>query len=117
MENLTKREVQIVERIAFGFSTKEIADEICRSERTVVNTIQSVYNKLHIRRSFNALTAWYYITKFNLEIDGIPLKNRIIAVWFFFLILPNTLDLEDKQVQLKRLARRNVKKEYTLVEA
>lgn len=117
MENLTKREVQIVERIAFGFSTKEIADEICRSERTVVNTIQSVYNKLHIRRSYNALTAWYYITKFNLEIDGIPLKNRIIAIWFFFLILPNTLNLEDKQVQLKRLARRNIKKEYALIVA
>lgn len=116
--SLSKRENEVLELIAVGYSTKDIANEFCRSERTIVNTIQNIYNKLEIRRSLNALTAWYYCTKFHLEIDGIPLKSRIIAIGFFLLILPNTLNLEDKELLMKRLSRRgNTKREFALITA
>ncbi len=45
---LSSREVAVLRLMAQGKRNREIAEELCISERTVGNHITSIYNKLHI---------------------------------------------------------------------
>lgn len=114
MRNLSKRENEVLESIAFGSSIKEVSSRLFIAERTVVTHIQNIYDKVGLR-SLNSITAWYFCTRFNLEMDGIPLKNKLYAICFFLVILPNTLSLEDKFTRTRQVGRRNVKREYAII--
>ncbi len=46
---LTPREAEILEHIARGLQTKEIADLLHISERTVSSHLRNIYDKLHVR--------------------------------------------------------------------
>lgn len=45
-ELLTKRESQIASLLALGFTKKEVAEKIFRSEETIINHTRKIYDKL-----------------------------------------------------------------------
>ena len=76
---LTVREGQVAERIAWGASQKEVADDLGISRYTVDNTLRKIYQKLHIGK-INELSAWWFCTTFGISFDLSPLKRAIGAV-------------------------------------
>ena len=78
MKKLSRKEAQVLEKIAFGYSTKEVAEMFNTSVWTVTNQVRSIYDKTEVTRSFQAITAWYYCTTFDLKDEnGNPLKDKI----------------------------------------
>ena len=76
---LTVREGQVAERIAWGASQKEVADDLGISRHTVDNILRKIYQKLHIGK-INELSAWWFCTTFGISFDLSPLKRAIGAV-------------------------------------
>ena len=76
---LTGRESQIAERIAWGASQKEVADDLGISRYTVDNILRKIYQKLHIGK-INELSAWWFCTTFGISFDLSPLKRSIGAL-------------------------------------
>ena len=85
-ELLTPREKEIAERIAWGSSQKEVADDLCISRYTVDNTLRKVYQKLHISK-INELSAWWFCTTFGISFDLSPLKRKLGAVTLLLLFV------------------------------
>lgn len=52
---LTNRENEILEQIAFGFTNKEISNNLSISESTVENHIHNIYNKLGVSNRVQAV--------------------------------------------------------------
>jgi len=48
IDELTPRELEVLKLIAEGRSNKEIARELCISEKTVKNHINNIFSKLHL---------------------------------------------------------------------
>lgn len=75
MEQLTENEKLITQMIASGKSVKEVADKICKSQRTITNQIQVIYDKTGIERRLNALAAYYYQLMISREVEK-TLKDK-----------------------------------------
>ena len=58
-ENLTQKEIEIIEQIAKGLSNKEISEKLFLSEGTVRNYISGILEKLELRDR-TPLTIYYY---------------------------------------------------------
>lgn len=87
MDKLSPKEKLILQDLAFGNSTKEIADKHEISRWTVINHIRSIYDKLRVSRSFNAITAYYFCYTYDLKDEnGNPLLDHITK---------NSLPLDD----------------------
>lgn len=71
---LSPRESQIAERIAWGASQKEVANDLGISRYTVDNILRGIYQKLHIGK-INELSAWWFCTTFGISFDLSPLKR------------------------------------------
>ena len=76
---LSKREDEIARCYAQGMIGKEIADRLKISYNTVINHTQSIYDKANIKRSTNALVAWWLTMNFDISFDITPLKRRVVA--------------------------------------
>ena len=85
---LTRREAEIAERIAWGASQKEVADQLFISRYTVDNTLRKIYNKLHINK-INELSAWWFCTHFNISFELSPVKRQIGACILLILFVYN----------------------------
>ena len=48
LDTLTPRETEILEQVARGLQTKEIADLLSISERTIGSHLRNIYEKLHV---------------------------------------------------------------------
>jgi len=55
VEELSEREEEILEQLAKGYSTKEIADRTSVSVNTVRTHLQHIYEKLHVRSRTEAV--------------------------------------------------------------
>lgn len=55
MVGLSQRELEILERLSKGYSTKEIADSCSVSVNTVRTHLQHIYEKLHVRSRTEAV--------------------------------------------------------------
>lgn len=88
---LTRREAEIGELIAWGASKKEVADRLCLSERTVENHTRNIYDKLDINKA-NELSAWWFCTHFHISFDLSPLKRGIGAFVLLAILLPSIFD-------------------------
>lgn len=49
IERVTPNEYQVLQLMAEGYSNREIAKKLCKSEETVKCQLKSVYNKLQVR--------------------------------------------------------------------
>jgi DNA-binding CsgD family transcriptional regulator len=56
---LTPRELQVLRLVAAGGTNKTIADELCRSERTIERHVSNIFTKLDLSTRA-AATAWAY---------------------------------------------------------
>ena len=83
---LTTRESQVAERIAWGASQKEVADDLGISRYTVDNILRKVYDKLHISK-INELSAWWFCTTFGISFELSPLKRTIGALFLACLFI------------------------------
>lgn len=52
--DLNERERQILEKLAIGMSNREIADDICLSEKTVKHYMTNIMTKLHVSNRVQA---------------------------------------------------------------
>lgn len=83
---LTKRETEIAELIAWGSSKKEIATKLFISERTVENTVRSIYKKTGTTKS-TELAALWFCSHYNIPIHASLLKKGIVAVFLLVIML------------------------------
>ncbi|NND82755.1 MAG: response regulator transcription factor [Gammaproteobacteria bacterium] len=61
--DLNDREVQILEKLAIGMSNREIADDICLSEKTVKHYMTNIMHKLHVSNRVQAAIKAYEMGK------------------------------------------------------
>lgn len=54
LDELTKRELQILEQLAIGLSNREIGERLHVSEKTVKHYVTSILQKLHVRNRVEA---------------------------------------------------------------
>lgn len=72
---LTRAETRIASGYVCGLIGKEIADACEISYNTVVRHTQNIYEKTGIRRSTNALVAWFLAV--NLKLDLGEFERRV----------------------------------------
>jgi len=60
VQNLSRREEEILQHLAKGYSTKEIADRLCVSANTVRTHLQHIYDKLHVRSRTEAVVKFLH---------------------------------------------------------
>lgn len=77
--NLTTREREITELIAWGATKKEIADKLFISEETVKNHLRNIFEKTGCGKS-TELSAWYFCTRFHISFTLSPIVRKYIAV-------------------------------------
>jgi DNA-binding CsgD family transcriptional regulator len=58
LDDLTPREREILELLAKGFLSKEIADRMNISYWTVVDHVRHIYDKLHVRTRTEAVAKY-----------------------------------------------------------
>lgn len=84
---LTQRETQIAELLAWGAAKKEVADRLAISPRTVENTARNIYSKIGIQKA-TELCVWWFCTHCGVSFDLSPIKRMLIACFFLAIILP-----------------------------
>jgi len=52
--DLSEREIQILENLTIGMSNREIAHEVCLSEKTIKHYMTNIMNKLHVSNRVQA---------------------------------------------------------------
>lgn len=76
LESLTKRENQILEFNAFGFSDKESAYALDIAHETVKKIKSNIKTKLHLQKA-TELTAFYWCSKF--QVDFHEKKKQVLS--------------------------------------
>lgn len=85
---LSKRQSEIAEYIATGWTDKEIADKLFISTRTVNNTRTSIFQATEVNNAAE-LSAWYFITHYHISIDLLPKTMRKISMIMLLILLPS----------------------------
>lgn len=101
---LTRRELQFAELIAWGGASKEVADRLKVSTRTVENTTRNIYRKIGIQKA-TELAVWWFVTRLKVPIALDPWKRTLIASMFLMIILPKELITLDDQCRRSGRAR------------
>jgi DNA-binding NarL/FixJ family response regulator len=60
-QNLTSREQQALEAIAYGATNREVAGRLGVTEKTVKNTLRSVFQKMDVRNRTEAVLTFHNI--------------------------------------------------------
>lgn len=90
-EALTRTEESIVKYIAVdNLTAKETAEKLCVVYQCVKGHLQTIYDKLGIKRNLQALTKWYYtmgskqiisallLCIFSVEIANLDMDGRLL---------------------------------------
>ena len=88
--DLTIRESQIAERIAWGASGKEVAFDLHISPKTVDNMLRRIYNKIGCGK-INELSAWWFCTHFNISFDLSPMARSVVASLLLLIYISNEI--------------------------
>lgn len=113
---LGKRELQVMEYVAWGASQKEIANTLGISSRTVDNTVRKIKIKLGLQK-MTELSAYWFCTHFNISFELSPLKRAIGAVALVALIVFNDFISEDTYCCCRRARRVRTEVSVRLKEA
>lgn len=90
---LSPRESEIAELLAWGASKKEVADRLFISSRTVENTARNIYQKLGIQKA-TELCVWWFCTKCGVPVSLDPL-SAFIAVLLLIAYVPREFVFTD----------------------
>lgn len=85
---LSKRQAEIAEYIATGWTDKEIAEKLFLSIRTVSNTRTSIFEAIDVHNAAE-LSAWYFITHYHISLDLLPKTIRKITMIMLLILLPS----------------------------
>lgn len=77
--NLSVRETQIAELLAWGAAKKEVADRLSISVHTVDNTARNIFTKLEIQKT-TELSVWWFCTRYGISFQQSPLKRSPAAI-------------------------------------
>ncbi len=99
-ERLTKSEWRIVRCVAVDCLTvRETSEKLCVIYQCVANHLQTIYDKLGIKRNLQALTKWYYTE-----------SGRVVAAAVLLLIFSveiTNANFEGRIFRAPRRGRRN----------
>lgn len=101
---LSPRETEVAELLAWGAAKKEVADQLFISVRTVENTARSIYEKIGIQKA-TELCVWWFCTHCGVSFDLSPIKRKIISIALLLITLPQIGDFNDDVVRLFRTQR------------
>ncbi len=87
---LSPRETEIAELLAWGASKQETADRLFISPRTVENTARNIYAKIGIQKA-TELCVWWFCNKCGVPVGLDPLKRAFIATVLLLAFLPYEL--------------------------
>lgn len=103
---LTKAETRIACGYVAGMIGKEIADACGVSYNTVVRHTQNIYEKTGIRRSTNALVAWF-LSK-NYDIDLGDFRRRVGAFFLLVIVSVQTVCVDFDNSPVRRFPSRRI---------
>ena len=103
---LTKAETRIACGYVAGMIGKEIADACGVSYNTVVRHTQNIYEKTGIRRSTNALVAWF-LSK-NYDIDLGDFRRRVGAFFLLIIVSVQTVCVDFDNSPVRRFPSRRI---------
>lgn len=83
---LTPRENQIAERIAWGASLKEAAYALHITYKTVDNTMRKIFRKTGCSK-INELSAWWFCTHFDISFDLSPMARSAVASFLLLIFI------------------------------
>lgn len=84
---LTPRETEVAELLAWGAAKKEVADQLFISVRTVENTARNIYEKIGIQKA-TELCVWWFCTHCGVSFDLSPIKRKIVSIAIILITLP-----------------------------
>lgn len=100
---LTARESEVAELLAWGATKKEIANKLFISVRTVENTARNIFQKTGVTKA-NELSAWWFCTHYSISFDLSPIKRTIIAIALLLIIIPK--EFSQERSEMMRTGRR-----------
>ena len=98
---LTRAETRIASGYVCGLIGKEIANACGVSHNTVVRHTQNIYDKTGIRRSTNALVAWFLSENFGIDLREF---RRRLGAFVLFLLASFQIATTDFDSQFVRRA-------------
>lgn len=114
---LTEREFQVAELIAWGASKKEIPDLLTKlhggktiSVHTVENIARNIYAKLHLNKA-SELSAWYFCKYHQVDEALSPIKKALRTLYslvMLMIMLPQVIGADYDAVRTNRTKVENV---------
>jgi DNA-binding CsgD family transcriptional regulator len=98
---LTPRETEVAELLAWGAAKKEVADQLFISVRTVENTARNIYEKIGIQKA-TELCVWWFCTHCGVSFDLSPVKRRLLSIALLLIILPQITTSNEDLVRIFR---------------
>jgi DNA-binding CsgD family transcriptional regulator len=94
--NLTRRERDITELLAWGASKKEVASHLYISERTVENHARNIYEKTGCNK-VNELSAWWFCFRFRIPMSLSPIRRIAASIMLAIYVFGATNDISNHQ--------------------
>lgn len=98
---LTRRESEVAELLAWGAAKKEVADKLFISTRTVENTARSIYAKTGVQKA-TELCVWWFCSKCGVPVSLDPLKRAFIALFLLVVFVPRELTANGDMFRIGR---------------
>lgn len=76
--NLSVREREVAELLAWGASKKQVSEKLYISEKTVDNHTRSIYCKTGCNK-VNELSAWWFCNEFHIPVTLSPFAKKLFA--------------------------------------
>ena len=113
-EVLTPAETRVAIAYTLGDIGKEVGSRLGIAYNTVVRHTQNIYDKAGIRRSTNALVAWFLSENYSINLGDLA---RRIGAAVLLALFSLTFAVEDDQPMVRRVrsrARRRTESEYVI---
>ncbi len=105
---LTRRESEVAELLAWGAAKKEVAERLFISTRTVENTARSIYTKTGIQKS-TELCVWWFCSKCGVAPSLDPLKRAFYAIILLAVFIPRELTCNGDIFRIGRRATKTIR--------
>lgn len=106
---LTPAETRVAIAYTLGDIGKEVGSRLGIAYNTVVRHTQNIYDKAGIRRSTNALVAWFLSENYSIELKELA---RRIGAAVLLALFTLTFNNDDQQIARRTRTRRRNEYEY-----
>ncbi|WP_407478297.1 response regulator transcription factor [Elizabethkingia meningoseptica] len=106
--NLSKREIEVAEMIAFSTDRKKAAERLFISEGTLSAHSYRIYEKLEINKQ-SELVIWWFMKKLGVKKEQIPYFKLVPVLILCFGILSEKEMICRRRLRVDRMARVEIK--------